>query len=93
MQDVEILTRKGRIETAFSIARNFVYGDRWQRAAAWCDECESYSPMVTASTAAMLDKTTCDDIASRVETRQLHHWKMPGDKLFVCLSSLLDPSQ
>lgn len=93
MQDIQTLTRKGRIETAFEIARVFVYGDRWQANAAWCDQCESYAPMVTALTAAKLDRTTGDEIVSRVEASELHHWVTPDGALFVCLGSLLDAGE
>jgi hypothetical protein len=93
MQNVEIMTRKGKVETAFEIARAFVYGDRWQANAAWCDRCESYVPMITALTAARLENTTGDEIISRVETRELHHWTTADGAIFVCLGSLIDTDE
>lgn len=84
------MTRKGKIETAFEIARVFVYGDRWQTNAAWCDRCESYVPMVTAETAAKLDNTTSEEIIARVDTSDLHNRTTDNGSLLVCLSSLID---
>jgi len=84
------MTRKGKIETAFEIARVFVYGDRWQSNAAWCDRCESYVPMVTAQIAAKLDNTTGEEIMARVECSELHNRTTDDGSLLVCLSSLID---
>lgn len=84
------MTRKKRIETAFEIARVFVYGEDWGANSAWCDQCESYVPMVTALMAATLDKTTIAAIFRRVEAKELHQHVTRRDALFVCLSSLID---
>lgn len=87
------MTSKASIETAFEIARVFVYGDRWRANTAWCGQCESYVPLVTARTAAALDKTTGEAIARRVETRELHHRVAADGQLFVCLCSLIDAGE
>jgi hypothetical protein len=84
------MTRKGKIETAFEIARVFIYGDRWNTNAAWCDRCESYVPLVTPLAAAGLDKTTPEAIAERVDAGELHHLVTADGTLLVCLGSLID---
>ena len=87
------MTRKGKVETAFEIARVFVYGDGWQANAAWCDRCESFVPMVTMQTAAKLDNTTGDEIIARVEAGKLHNWKSADGEVCVCLTSLIDTGE
>lgn len=83
------MTKRNTIETAFEIARIFIFGKHWRDSAAWCSECESYVLMISLS-AADLDKTTTIEIFRRVETGELHHEVSGKGALSVCLSSLID---
>lgn len=86
------MTPKGTIETAFEIARVFIYGDRRHTNTAWCDRCESYVPLVTPLAAAELEKTTPEAIAERVDSGGLYHLVTAEGALLVCLGSLIDAS-
>lgn len=79
-----------RIEIAFEIARDLVFGSNWRNCAAWCSGCESYVPMITIFTAATLDKTTYAEIFRRAETGELHHKVSNDGALLICFSSLLN---
>lgn len=85
------MTRKGKIEMAFEIARVFIYGDQWRWNAAWCERCESYVPLVTPASAAELESTTEEAIDRRMDTGELHHHITVEGTLLVCLGSLIDP--
>ncbi len=87
------MIQRRKIETAFEIARVFVFGSRWRDCAAWCSGCESYVPMITPLTAATLDKTSVREIFRRVESGKLHHKVTAKGALLVCFSSLLETNQ
>lgn len=89
----EIMEQRARIETAFEIARVFVFGSNWRDRTAWCCKCGSFVPMVTSLDAATLDKTTGVEIFRRAEAGELHYNVTDDGALLICLSSLLETSQ
>lgn len=90
---MEEIMKQRRIEIAFEIARDFIFGSNWRNCAAWCSGCEGYAPMITVFTAATLHKTTCAEIFWRAETGELHHLVTDKGALLICFSSLLDTDQ
>lgn len=79
-----------RNEIAFEISRAIIFGSHWRDHTAWCSECESYVPIVSAFTVATMIKTNVAEIFRRAEKGELHYKVSDDGNLLICFSSIFD---
>ncbi|MDQ3817597.1 MAG: hypothetical protein M3362_07900 [Acidobacteriota bacterium] len=55
----------------------------------WCRECAEEVQMLTLDEAATVARTSAVEIFRRIEGREIHSVRTPGNPLLICTESLL----